>query len=447
MKLENHHIDQLFKEKLGDFEKNPPVDLLEQINQKMIARSKVRRINQFKTAISIAAALILIAVAGWYTSDQNQMAKMETPASIQQNTYPNQQVPEKEIITPKTADSQLAVNQKITENNIIISKKSSKISGSGKKNIVSPSVTSDQITEAVTENNQASATRSAEEAGNKSPEPDKASLPKDIKKFEPETNKFQRKKEPDFFADSRYNNTNSTRDSKKGSWGLKAEVSPMVSAQNQANAANTKSVSTVGGGMIASYKLNDKLTISSGIRFSQMKQGTHSDYTLSKTSGITYLQPVEKEANIARDVSLYLPATSSIVYSNGMQTNTNNVFVSDLSQDFKYLEIPIQATYKLIDQKFTVGVTGGLSTNFLVGNVASITENGIRLSKGNTDNLRDVLYSGSAGIEFGYDLGKNLILTIEPRVKQYLHSISSNQLVNYKPMQLGIFTGISFSFN
>jgi len=198
--------------------------------------------------------------------------------------------------------------------------------------------------------------------------------------------------------------------------------------------------------MVASYKISDKLSISSGIRFSQMKQGSHSIYALNNTSGIIYLQPVEKSGNLTRDISLSLPATSSIVYSNGMSTTVNNLFVSDIAQEFKYLEIPIQATYKLIDKRISLGLTGGISTNFLVGNFASVTENGILLSSGNTDNIRNVLYSGSAGIEVGYDLGNKLRLTIEPRVKQFMHSVSSNDLLNIKPMQMGIFTGLAYSF-
>lgn len=206
---------------------------------------------------------------------------------------------------------------------------------------------------------------------------------------------------------------------------------------------------------MASFQVNERVKISSGIRFSQMKQGTYTNYTLSKTSGITYLQPVEKAANISGEVSLYLPSVSSIVYSKGMNaraatynTSTTNYFESDVSQEFKYLEVPIQATYTLINQKqLSVGITGGLSTNFLIGNMASITQNGIKLSQGNTDNLRNVLYSSSAGIELGYNLGKNLILTVEPRVKQYLHSISSNDLIIYRPLQLGVFTGITYSFH
>ena len=224
---------------------------------------------------------------------------------------------------------------------------------------------------------------------------------------------------------------------------------PLTSAANSAS----KSMSTISGGMIASYQLNKRISISTGVRYSQMKQGTHSAYTLNAKSGITYLEPVEKSGNISRDVSLYLPSVSSVVYSNGMKTASNglqaaaaNVFESDISQDFKYIEIPVQATYKLIDSKLSIGVTGGISTNILIGNIASITENGIRLSKGNTDNMRDVIYSGSAGVEFGYGLAKNLVLTVEPRLKQYMHSVSSNDMVNFKPLQMGIFTGLTFSF-
>ena len=232
-------------------------------------------------------------------------------------------------------------------------------------------------------------------------------------------------------------------------WSLKAEISETFTAMLSGTATagtDSKSLNTVGGGMVASYKVSDKVTISSGIRFSQMKQGSHSAYSLSQTSGITYLQPIEKSGNLTRDVSVYLPPVSSIVYSNGMATNASNVFISDISQEFKYLEIPIQATYKLIDKKLSVGVTGGISSNFLIGNSASVIENGIMLSHGNTDNIRNVLYSGSAGLEFGYDLGNKLILTVEPRVKQFMNSVSVNNMVNIKPMQLGIFTGIAYNF-
>ena len=251
-----------------------------------------------------------------------------------------------------------------------------------------------------------------------------------------------------YFADAGINRPSSSKKSGTGNWCITAELSPMVSSQNlSGTTTDTKQVNTVRGGMIASYQSSKLVKFSSGIRISQMKQDTHSSYTMSQTLGVAYLQPVEKAANISGDVSFYVPSVSSVVYSNYMTTNPADNFSSDISQEFKYLEVPVQATCKIIDTKMSVGVTGGLSTNFLVGNSATITQNGINLSNGSTGNLRNVLYSGSAGVELGYGLGKNLVLTVEPRVKQYLNSVSKNDQVNYRPLQMGVFTGLTFSFN
>ena len=448
--MESHPIDQLFKGKLGNFEQNPPVGLMDKINQEVIFRSKVRRMNQIKAIVSIAAALVLIIMAGWYTTDLNYFSENKAPVLIHQNNSPVQPNLEKEPPVPQKAENQLLINQqKPNQSTVNQYKRQSKTVPARRYSAPNSSTAArnDVLANQTTEKELTTSDQSTKESTKKSLK-EETPFKKEKTKSEAESNINQKKKEPLYFTDSRFTPTTPSKGSGKGNWGIKAEISPMFAAQKQVGVSpDTKSVNTVSGGMIAFYKLNDRITISSGVRFSQMKQGTHSDYTMSKTAGITYLQSVQKDANISSDVSLYLPAVSSIVYSNGMQTTSNNVFGSDVSQDFKYLEIPIQASYKLIDKMFSVGLTGGISTNFLIGNIASITENGIKLSKGNTDNLRNVLYSGSAGIELGYELNKNMVLTVEPRIKQYLHSVSSNDLVNFKPLQLGIFTGITYYFN
>ena len=439
--MENHPIDQLFKDKLGNFEQNPPVGLLDKINQEIAFRSRVRRLNQFKMAVSIAAALALILVAGWYTSNTTQISDNKIPVQVPVNSQPVQSSAVKEaVVSEKSANSlvsyQHTTKQAVTKEHFIATNQSV-----ARKSRVHPASVKEQtVVEAVKQ----------EEVHIAEAEKPNTVIKEEAKSTS-KPSQSQKKREPLYFADSQFTPASPEKKQVKGSWVIKAELSPMFAPQNQTgstgSANSTKSINTISGGMIASYKLNKKISISSGVRFSQMKQGTHSDYTLSATSGITYLTPVEKNANISRDVSLYLPSKSSIVYSNGMNASSNSVFASDISQQFKYLEIPLLATYKLIDDKLSVGVTGGISTNILIGNVASITENGIKLSQGDTNNLRNVIYSGSAGIEVGYELSKKLVLTVEPRLKQYMHSVSSNDQVDFKPLQLGIFTGIAYSFN
>jgi len=449
--MENNQIDQLFKEKLGNFEQNPPVGLLDEINRQVAFRSRVRRINQIKTIIGIAAALVLVLMAGWFTVNTDELSENKSPLQIHQQISPVQHDTKQVPAVTSKADNRLLVYQhnsgQTTENKQI--RQTNKIHVQKKSTTGSSALAANEVGALQTIGQEpATNTQSSAESTKGSPNKNPSAL-KEETKISSKPNK-QRGGEPLYFADSQFNPNVAVNTSEKGSWTIKAEISPMFAPQNQVGTSNgttgTKSKSTISGGMLASYKLSKRVSISSGIRFSQMKQGTHSDYYLSAKSGITYLQPVEKNANISADVSLYLPSVSSIVYSNGMQASANNTFKSDISQEFKYLEIPILATYKLIDAKVSLGVTGGFSTNILVGNVASITENGIKLSQGNTNNLRDIIYSGSAGIELGYDLGKNLMLTIEPRVKQYMHSVSSNDLIDFKPLQLGIFTGITYSF-
>lgn len=434
MNKENHPIDRLFKEALGNLEMTPPASLLSRINEEMISQRKVRRLNQIKTIIGIAAALLLALMAGWYTLDQKQVNNGVMSQQIQQTKEPATQLPEQSALIAKPSSGQLA--SKLSKPAASVPTQNTKTSRPSKSVIesVSPSKDSQLASNEIVQDQQTEKESSANQA--------KKETTPDWLKNQPKNQQY-------------YNGANGQTTAGKKSassmslWSIKAEISQTFTAMLSGTSnpgTDSKSLTTVGGGMVACYKVSDKVTISSGIRFSQMKQGSHSAYSLSQTSGITYLQPVEKSGNLTRDVSVYLPPVSSIVYSNGMATNPANIFVSDISQELKYLEIPVQATYKLIDRKLSIGVTGGISSNFLVGNSASVIENGITLSSGNTDNIRNVLYSGSAGVEFGYDLGNKLILTVEPRIKQFMNSVSVNNMVNIKPMQIGIFTGIAYSF-
>ena len=454
MTMENSRIDQLFKEKLGNFEQNPPVGLLDKISEQIVFRSKVRRINQIKAVVGIAAALVLVALAGWFTvSRQDQFVENKSSNPIRQSQLIAEpaktltaEISEKKLGAPiahlKHSGKPAAKNMLATLSKSPVNQ--SQIPTTAVSNINNASVTSSTAT-----TKEVPAGNSVVAQANQIAQA--AKVAKEETKSAYNNNYTQKKGESRYFAEGPYRSTPAASNPAKGGWELKAELSPMFASQNQGGSSSastaTKSANTISGGMVASIKLSKRVSISSGIRFSQMRQDTHSDYYMNTTAGIIYLQPVEKDANIARDVSLYLPSVSSIVYSSGMQASaTTKIFASDVSQQFKYLEIPVQASYKLIDNKLSVGVTGGISTNILIGNLASVTENGIKLSQGSTDNLRNVIYSGSAGLQFGYDLGNRLMLTVEPRVKQYMHSVSSNDLVDFKPLQLGIFTGISYSF-
>jgi hypothetical protein len=134
-------------------------------------------------------------------------------------------------------------------------------------------------------------------------------------------------------------------------------------------------------------------------------------------------------------------------FSNLSGTTTSYSSNGELSQNIEFIEIPLQATYKLISKKVNVGLTGEISTNILVGNSANLFENGTGIGSGETANMRHVVYSGAVGVELGYEITNRIVFTVEPRLKRYMNSLSSNKSVNFKPSQMEVVTGLSYSFN
>jgi hypothetical protein len=238
---------------------------------------------------------------------------------------------------------------------------------------------------------------------------------------------------------------------KRNNWTLCAELSPVSITQREGGSSisgqQTSYENSVSGSLMAGYIIRKRIVVKSGIIVSQLRQVTRiQDYPPAYSSvAIPFktanLATSSGSVNLNRAVALQ----SDVLFSNdnlpvpGIQP--------ELKQEFSYIEIPIQMVYKLIDHKFNLGVTGGVSTNILAGNRAGLYENGQRINHGQTSNIRDITYSGALGVEFGYDIGNKVAFTIEPRIKRFLNSLSSNEAIDFKPYQLDIMTGVTYSFN
>jgi cell division septation protein DedD len=453
MTTENHPIDQLFREKLGNLEQNPSLGLMAKINQELVFRSKVRRINQLKTVIGIAATVLLVALAGWFTIIPDKVEKNEISQQIRQENPPVLQNIEKNSAVSKPIQNQLSTNKPLS---IKVSSKQSvrkiKAIGTQKNTPAANTSAIDNIhaTEPASKVSNESV-QVAESSPKKSLKEDKINGVKDEAKSEPKPNTFQKNKEAGYYNNSNFAQNTGTSGSKKGNFSLKAEISPMFASQKQvANSdPNTKALSTVSGGMIASLKLNKRLSVSSGLVYSRLSQQTQNQFVSTASANITSILSASKLGSISSGIQIDPAVVSSvnqIVSANISKSPQNPYSFSDISQQFDYIEIPVIATYKIIDKKISLGLSGGVSTNFLVGNNASVAQNGVSLVNGQTSDLRNMVYSGLAGIALGYDVSKRIIITFEPRVKQYLNSVSNNNQVDFKPVQMGFFTGITYTF-
>jgi len=475
---ESKNIDQLFKEKLGEYEKTPPMYLLTNIQGRLNAGRKERRFARLKT-ISVAAAIVLAFLAGWWMT--NPTNKVDIP----QNKIADHQddnIKRDQLANDKTtaADEHTANSEKNTTGTVEIHPKALHSSATnlsslatfaanttlpGKNNVSTTQETKDLVL-----------FNSEKEFTDKLHHDFKI-----VKKLADWISAINTDTTPTYKSSSKpaiinpYNPPSPDKSvtfamnkplRNSGRWSIKAEFAPVFNNQAPTGGSGgellysstqsykpqkSKAENTFSGGMVAGYKVGKRLTIKSGFIYNNLRQTTqNADFT---SANLLY--------NVAGKSSLVSTPVGQVHLDKMINTRIGAILNSDnqlsytanssaenmLKQDIGFVEIPVQATYKLINKKIAVGLTGGISTNILVGNKANLLQNGENISTGETSNMRNVVYSGAIGFEIGYEITNRITLTVEPRIKQFINSLSTNKSVNYRPSQMGIVTGLTYSFN
>jgi hypothetical protein len=128
------------------------------------------------------------------------------------------------------------------------------------------------------------------------------------------------------------------------------------------------------------------------------------------------------------------------------ETRADEPSTTVFNQQFQYIEIPVIAHYKLIDRNIDFSISGGLSTNFLIGNDVYASYQNSTYRYGETENIRKINYSGVAGIAFEMPFTRSLNIKIEPRFRYNLNSLNTNNTVDSHLYSFGVFTGVSYTF-
>jgi hypothetical protein len=482
MLTEKRDIDQLFKEKLGEFEQEPPLFVWTNIQSQLDSHKIATRLTYLKVA-GIAAAICLAFVAGWISTNpvhkgaapQNDVARnvdkpldQAKPTTLKPEIEENKEIGNKveilvSTVTPEAALLVAAIPSKlsslatfapdvssITNDNPLLQKKGDLALFETEKDFLDHFRQDFKIVKQLTD-----WLKSV----------DKDSM-RDERSF---TNKVPVEPFKELLADGSAVPNFQKPSKSNGRWSIKAEFSPVFNnqVQNSGQAGVqkdfylgvsgnyqpqvTKTENTVSGGMMAGYKVNKRLVIKSGIAFNNLKQTTSNISIMSVNQGLNYSGNSALASTPSGQVSLNKVTGNQMesVLNSSAQLDNKAVYTvgSQLKQELRFLEIPVQATYKLVDRKVSMGLTGGISTNILIGNKAILNENGNQVGDGETSSMKNVVYSGTVGLEMGYELTNRITLTVEPRLKQFLNSLSGNKSIHYKPSQMEIVTGLAYSFN
>lgn len=141
---------------------------------------------------------------------------------------------------------------------------------------------------------------------------------------------------------------------------------------------------------------------------------------------------------------------SEINYATGFSntfiySQSNNSQLTNIKQEITYIEVPLEAKYKIIDKKISINGIIGFSYLFLDKNeVYFETSNGAKYNVGSTRDLLKQTIGVNLGIGLDYKITKKLKLNIEPILK---YNLKNSQNSNYSnPLSTTIFTGLEYCF-
>lgn len=246
-----------------------------------------------------------------------------------------------------------------------------------------------------------------------------------------------------------------------GKWKIGGGVSPVYSYRTINGASieipdetvdigyfndNENGLTTIGGGISLEYMFNDRLSMGSGMYMSRIGQQNsevlaYNDpessnmYKLTTSTGTVTVNPTKFE-------SVIVEQAASAKESPGDYT-VNGSFVQNLD----YLEVPLVLKYKVLDKKFSVNVSGGLSPGILVNNSSYFEFEGEKLQTGTTENIDPFIYNSVLGIGLEYAISRKFFINMEPSFKYSLAPVNSNNGIEYHPYSISWFTGISYKID
>jgi len=204
-------------------------------------------------------------------------------------------------------------------------------------------------------------------------------------------------------------------------------------------------------GVSVAYAVTKKLTIRSGINKVDYGYDTE-DIAFSSSSSLASYNGQLTSIDYA-ETSNTLTISSKIVPSDKFSTTNSAQDVTAksatregyMSQQFGYLELPVELNYALIDKKFGVNLIGGVSSLFLIDNAVSLTSGDLTTEIGEANNINDLNFSANIGLGLNYNFSQKVRFNVEPIFKYQLNTFSD---VNgtFRPYSVGVYSGLTFKF-
>lgn len=211
-------------------------------------------------------------------------------------------------------------------------------------------------------------------------------------------------------------------------------IDPQFS-ENQKTADNSLSF-----GVGVNYAVSKKIALRTGINKLTLGYNTN-DVVYSAGLGNNNLANINYSSTALIEIKNEAALNTLISFEKDLQKTNTGV----LNQKMGYYEVPLELSYALLNKKFGINVIGGISTLFLNQNKISLVSSETNVKLGEAKNLNQIHFSTNVGLGFKYQLVKSFQINFEPIVKYQLNAYSKDS-GNYKPVFIGLYSGISYSF-
>lgn len=473
---DNRHIDQLFKDYLSGYKAPAPKGAWVRLQAEM--QPKKTRLPLMYLRLAAAAILLLIAFsAGYFWSEfkntDSSTLVSDMPIVIQQEASPENVIQINSLQGTTTESLENGIpgtsNKQITKTDAgkiesaplaqkaltpdVESQKQPVVQNemalSEKKEVLAETAFPDENAVVVTTVEEAK----TDELANQ--------IDQDKNTIEPEKMSPEMLHQLLVGNDEAYTDEFTPKSSKQPSqqWSVGAQFSPVYSYRNLSGDGfstpdeqvdpdyfnNTENgLMAYAGGISLNYGFNDRLSLASGLYLSRIGQENDDVvafdspdspylYNLASSGGTVTINPQKFEKVMVREIDNTKDSVPGDYIVNG-------TFIQNLD----YLEVPLVLKYKMLQSKFSVNLSGGLSPGILVNNRSYFSVDGEKVQTGYTENIKPVIYNSVMGLGIEYSISTKLSINLDPLFKYSLSPINSNSGIKYHPYSISWFTGITY---
>ncbi|MEP2239600.1 MAG: outer membrane beta-barrel protein [Maribacter sp.] len=504
--MQKKNIDELFRDKLSDFKQTPDNKVWRAIDASLDKRKKKRIIPLWWSFGGIAAAIIIgLLLFNPFTEEQTTneilvdtdneseiindiQSNTETEVfidSIDNNTNPiveqsttvrKEQFSDAKSNSPNSKDdsnSVAVINRNANQNSELVNTIAKKSRNASENNttthevLVAENTASTEIAKNDIENSSAIIQKTKEKIGTNNEDVTIQSDPNILGKekgIASNTSIEDAPEEIELNKKSIYDEIEDQEELKKkkvanNRWSAGPNVAPVYfnalgegSPVNSIFNPNTKSGNVnMSYGVTVAYAVTKKLTIRSGIN--------KVDYGYD-TEDVAFSSSASLDSNEGQLTTIDYAETSSTlkISSNRVASEKFNTMSSAqditaksptregfMSQQFGYIELPVELNYALVDKKFGLNLIGGVSSLFLIDNAVSLTSEDLTTEIGEANNINDLNFSANMGLGLNYNFSQKIRFNVEPIFKYQLNTFSD---VNgtFRPYSVGVYSGLTFQF-